>query len=48
MGNEARGISPNLEKFIQKRITIDGSGKQESLNAAVACGIILNNLNNRS
>ena len=45
LGNEARGISENIEKFIQQKITIEGSGFQESLNVAVAGGIILNHLN---
>lgn len=45
LGNEARGISENLEEFIHQKITIEGSGFQESLNVAVAGGIILNHLN---
>ncbi|MEO5674160.1 MAG: RNA methyltransferase [Chitinophagales bacterium] len=39
IGNEARGISADLEKFIGKKISIPGTGKAESLNAAVAAGI---------
>ena len=45
LGNEARGISENLEGFINQKITIEGSGYQESLNVAVAGGIILNHFN---
>ena len=45
LGNEARGISENLERFINQKITIEGSGFQESLNVAVAGGIILNHFN---
>ena len=45
LGNEARGISENIEKFIKHKITIEGAGFQESLNVAVAGGIILNHLN---
>ena len=45
LGNEARGISENLEGFINQKITIEGSGFQESLNVAVASGIILNHIN---
>ena len=45
LGNEARGISENIEGFINQKITIEGSGFQESLNVAVASGIILNHLN---
>lgn len=40
IGNEARGISPALENFIQKKISIPRIGKTESLNAAVAAGIV--------
>lgn len=40
VGNEARGISSSLEKFIQKKISIPRIGKAESLNAAVAAGIV--------
>ena len=45
LGNEARGISSDIEQFINQKITIDGSRQQESLNVAVAGGIILNYLN---
>lgn len=45
LGSEARGISKNLQEFINQKITIEGSGFQESLNVAVAGGIILNHLN---
>jgi TrmH family RNA methyltransferase len=40
IGNEAYGISGRLVNFIQKRITIKRIGKAESLNAAVAAGIV--------
>ncbi|MBA3648466.1 MAG: RNA methyltransferase [Chitinophagales bacterium] len=40
IGNEARGISKELEKYITKKITIPQFGKAESLNAAVATGIV--------
>ena len=40
IGNESHGISSSLEKFIQKKISIPRIGKAESLNAAVATGII--------
>ncbi|MAJ45070.1 MAG: hypothetical protein CMF96_10055 [Candidatus Marinimicrobia bacterium] len=48
LGNEAHGISENLDGFINQKITIEGSGIQESLNVAVAGGIILNHLNKDS
>jgi len=41
IGNEGKGIRKDIEPFIQKRISIPGSGNAESLNAAVATGIIL-------
>jgi RNA methyltransferase, TrmH family len=41
IGNEANGISAPVEKLIQHRITIPRYGKAESLNAAMATGIIL-------
>jgi TrmH family RNA methyltransferase len=44
IGNEGRGISPELQKIASKRIFIPGYGKAESLNAAIATGIILDNL----
>lgn len=46
LGNEAHGISPPIENLINHKITIDGTGKQESLNVAIAGGIILNYLIN--
>ena len=41
IGNESKGIRDNVLPFIQKKIAIPGYGKAESLNAAVATGIIL-------
>ena len=41
MGNEANGICPRTEKMCTHRITIPMTGGAESLNVAVACGIIL-------
>ena len=44
MGNEANGISPEIEKLIQNRLTIPRFGtlqKTESLNVATATAIIL-------
>jgi RNA methyltransferase, TrmH family len=44
MGNEANGISPELEKLIKNRLTIPRFGtiqKTESLNVATASAIIL-------
>ena len=44
IGNEARGISPSVESLIQHRISIPRYGVAESLNAAVATAVILDNL----
>jgi TrmH family RNA methyltransferase len=44
IGNESKGISETLLKLANVRITIPGKGKAESLNAAVATGIILSHL----
>jgi TrmH family RNA methyltransferase len=44
IGNESKGISPEILALIQHRITIPGSGNAESLNAAVAAGIVLSHL----
>ncbi len=44
IGNESKGISPSLEKFITDKITIPRYGKAESLNAAIATAIICDNI----
>jgi TrmH family RNA methyltransferase len=44
IGNESKGISESLTGLIQHRITIPGTGAAESLNAAVATGILLSHL----
>jgi TrmH family RNA methyltransferase len=44
IGNESKGIRENLLQFANVRITIPRIGKAESLNAAVATGIILSHL----
>jgi RNA methyltransferase, TrmH family len=44
IGNESKGISPSLEKYITHKITIPRYGKAESLNAAIATGIICDTL----
>jgi RNA methyltransferase, TrmH family len=44
VGNESKGISANLLKLVQEKITIPRIGYAESLNAAVATGIILSHL----
>jgi TrmH family RNA methyltransferase len=44
IGNEGQGIRPAVMPFIQKRLTIPRIGGAESLNAAVAAGIILSHV----
>lgn len=44
IGNESKGIRENILPFINKKITIEKFGEAESLNAAVATGIILSHL----
>jgi len=44
IGNESKGISGEIVKLSNVQITIPGKGKAESLNAAVAAGIILSHL----
>ena len=44
IGNESNGISPDVEKLVSHRISVPGRGKAESLNAAMATGIILDNI----
>jgi TrmH family RNA methyltransferase len=40
-GNEAHGISGNIKNYIDEKITIFKKGEGESLNVAVATGIII-------
>jgi TrmH family RNA methyltransferase len=44
IGNESKGIDVSLLPYINERITIPKSGEAESLNAAVATGIILSHI----
>jgi len=44
IGNESKGINSEILKLANIKITIPGKGKAESLNAAVATGIILSHL----
>ena len=41
IGNEGNGIRNDIYPFVQKKISIPKFGNAESLNAAVATGIIL-------
>jgi TrmH family RNA methyltransferase len=40
IGNESNGIRPSLEKYVTHKFTIPKYGKAESLNAAIAAGIV--------
>ena len=44
IGNESKGIREHLLPLIQHPVTIPGKGNTESLNAAVATGIILSHV----
>jgi RNA methyltransferase, TrmH family len=44
IGNESKGIQPDLLSLVKHHITIPRKGNAESLNAAVATGIILSHL----
>jgi len=44
IGNESRGIEPAIIALADEQITIPRTGRAESLNAAVATGIILSHL----
>jgi TrmH family RNA methyltransferase len=44
IGNESKGISPEIVELVDVKITIPRIGKAESLNAAVATGIILSHI----
>ena len=42
LGNEAHGLSPHIKPLLDESVTISKSGNIESLNVAIASGIILN------
>jgi RNA methyltransferase, TrmH family len=44
MGNESKGISPMLESLATKKVRIPRTGGAESLNVAVATGILLSHI----
>jgi RNA methyltransferase, TrmH family len=48
IGNESRGISDDIEKYITQKITIPQYGQAESLNAAIATAIICDNVRRNS
>lgn len=46
IGNEGKGINPNIHQFITKKISIKRFGQAESLNAAIATAIICDRIVN--
>ena len=44
IGNESKGIDPRILELVKHRVTIPRLGQAESLNAAVATGILLSHL----
>lgn len=44
IGNEANGVSDEVMELVNQKITVPGTGAAESLNAAVAAGIILSHI----
>jgi len=44
IGNESRGISPQLERYVSDKVTIPRYGHAESLNAAIATAIFCDNI----
>jgi RNA methyltransferase, TrmH family len=48
IGNESRGISDDLKKFVTDKITIPRFGQAESLNAAIATAIIFDNIRRKN
>ena len=44
IGNESKGISEDVLQLVNEKITIPKTGKAESLNAAVAAGILLSHV----
>lgn len=48
MGNESKGIKPELHSLSTTKITIPRIGEAESLNAAIAAGIILSHITQKT
>ena len=48
LGNEANGISKEIENKINKNISIPKKGNAESLNVSIATAIILNEINRKT
>jgi len=48
MGNEGNGMSPEIERLINKAITIPNLGKAESLNVAIATALFCSEIKRKS
>lgn len=48
IGNEANGISEQVEKLVTDKITIPRFGGAESLNAGIATAVICDNLRRKN
>jgi TrmH family RNA methyltransferase len=48
MGNEGNGVRPEVEKLINKSVTIPRAGGAESLNVGIAVGIFCSEINRNS
>lgn len=48
IGSEGRGLSPEVSRVVARRLTIPLGGRVESLNAAVAAGVLLYALSSAS
>ena len=45
IGSESHGVRPEVEKISDAKYTISGKGQAESLNAAIAAGILMSKIN---
>jgi TrmH family RNA methyltransferase len=45
IGNESNGVSNEILREVRNQITLPSFGKAESLNASIACGILLDRWN---
>ena len=48
LGSEGKGVSPQVDASADRRLRIPGTGKVESLNVSVACGVLLGEIWRRS
>lgn len=48
MGNEGNGLRPEIEKLINKAVTIPGTGSVESLNVAIATALFCSEIKRNS